>query len=300
LTRSERSVMSRSRGKRRKPKRPQPRPQAARPRQASRIAAGAAALAALAVCGWLIWSNFSSGASAHRLEFLRVEVLRTFSHDRRAYTQGLLWHEGKLFESTGQYGHSTVRRLDPQSGRVEQRFELPRRFFGEGLALQGGRLVQLTWHEGTAIGYDLDTLQPSQRMSYSGEGWGLCWDGSRFIMSDGSSLLTFRDADQFKPLGRLQVSFRGRPLEQLNELEFAQGWVYANVWQEDFIVRIDPESGRVTGHIDAAGLLPPSQAQGVDVLNGIAYNPHSDTFYLTGKYWPQMFEVRFVPKASQK
>ncbi|MEE8584493.1 MAG: glutaminyl-peptide cyclotransferase [Acidobacteriota bacterium] len=288
--------MSLSKGRRRRLKRVQAEPLAARQARKGRIALAGTSALGLAACGWLLWSNFSSGASNQRLEFLQLQVLRTFHHDRQAFTQGLLWHRAKLYESTGQYGHSTLRRLDPQTGRVEQRLDLNSRYFGEGLALQGGRLIQLTWRAETALIHGLESLEPTGRMRYQGEGWGLCWDGRRFIMSDGSSLLTFRDGETFSPTGRLQVTLRGRPLNRLNELEFAQDSIYANVWQQDFIVRIDPGSGRVTGQIDASGLLPRSQAPGADVLNGIAYNPRSDTFYLTGKYWPQMFEVRFVAR----
>ena len=294
-----RSAMSRSKGRRRKPKRVQAEPHRARRQRGGRIAVFGATSLGLAVCGWMLWSNLSSLPQNRGLEFLQLKVLRTFPHDRQAFTQGLVWQGGKLYESTGQYGSSSLRRLDPQTGRVEQRLNLGSRYFGEGLALQSGRLIQLTWHAQTAFIYGLERLEPTGQVRYDGEGWGLCWDGQRFIMSDGSSLLTFREPHNFNQTGRLQVTLRGRPLERLNELEFARGSVYANVWQEDFIVRIDPASGRVSGHIDASGLLPPSQAPAADVLNGIAYNPQSDTFYLTGKYWPHMFEVRFVADNSR-
>ncbi len=291
--------MSRSKGKRRKPRRVQAKPRSARRQGKARFAVVGATALGLAVCGWLLWSNLSSVPHGRGLELLRLEVLRTIPHDRQAFTQGLLWHGGKLYESTGQYGSSSLRRLDPQTGRVERRRNLSRRYFGEGLALQNDRLVQLTWHSETALTYGLETFEPSGQWRYRGEGWGLCWDGQRFIMSDGSSLLTFREPQGFNEAGRLQVTMRGRPLAQLNELEYAHHSVYANVWQEDFIVRIDPLSGRVTGRIDASGLLSRAQAPGADVLNGIAYNPRSDTFYLTGKNWPLMFEARFVADESR-
>lgn len=287
--------MSRYKGKRRKTRRVQPQAVPKSSPSKGRLAVlGVVVLLAGVVGAWLLWSNLSSGASDREFELLRVEVLRSLRHDVQAFTQGLLWHKGKLYESTGQYGYSSLRRLNPEDGEVEQRIDPGRKYFAEGLALVGRRLIQLTWREQTAQTFDVDSLKKLGQMSYSGEGWGLCWDGSRLIMSDGSSLLTFRDPETFQSTGRMPVTMHGKPLSQLNELEWAEGRVYANVWQEDFIVRIDPDSGRVTALIDASGLLDERQARAADVLNGIAYNPQSKTFYLTGKYWPEMFEVRFV------
>ena len=224
----------------------------------------------------------------------RVEVLRELSHERDAYTQGLVWWDGVLFESTGREGESTLRRLDPRTGRVEQRIDIPPQYFGEGLALVDRRLIMLTWRAQRAFVYDRDSFEQLDTFRYRGEGWGLCLDGDRLIMSDGSDKLTFRDPVTFEPIGEQRVRLRGQPLYELNELECVDGAVYANVWQTDFIVRIDPESGRVTDYIDAAGLLQGPDRFGAEVLNGIAYDPEADTFYITGKWWPKMFEVRFV------
>ena len=224
----------------------------------------------------------------------RVEVLRELPHERDAYTQGLVWWNDVLFESTGREGESTLRRLDPRTGRVEQRIDIPAQYFGEGLSLVDRRLIMLTWRAQRAFSYDRDSFELLDSYRYQGEGWGLCHDGDRLIMSDGSDRLTFRDPITFAPIGEQRVRLRGQPLHELNELECVDGAVYANVWQTDFIVRIDPATGRVIDYIDAAGLLRGPDRLGAEVLNGIAYDPGADTFYITGKWWPKMFEVRFV------
>ena len=224
----------------------------------------------------------------------RVEVLRELAHERDAYTQGLVWWNGVLFESTGREGESTLRRIDPRTGRVEQRIDIPAQYFGEGLSLVDRRLIMLTWRAQRAFVYDRDSFRLLDTHRYRGEGWGLCHDGERLIMSDGTDRLTFRDPVTFAPLGEQRVRLDGRPLRELNELECVDGGVYANVWQTDVIVRIDPATGRVTDTVDAAGLLQGPDRLGAEVLNGIAHDPQADTFYITGKWWPKMFEVRFV------
>lgn len=224
-----------------------------------------------------------------------VEVRRIIERERDAYTQGLVWHQGKLFESTGQYGESMLRRLDAESGRVEARHALSPLLFGEGLAGVGDRLIQLTWRSGVAIVYEVDGFDEVERFSYEGEGWGLCFDGRRLVMSDGSDRLTFRDPATFAVVGEVRVTLEGRPLARINELECVEGWVYANVYRTEQIVRIEPETGAVRSVIDASGLLSATEREGVDVLNGIAFDAESETYYLTGKYWPKIFAVRFVP-----
>ena len=216
-----------------------------------------------------------------------------YPHDHTSYTQGLIWHDGKLYESTGQHGQSSLRRVDPQTGLTEAKRELSTLQFGEGLARVEDRLIQLTWRAGQAFAYDLETLEVVGQHSYEGEGWGLCYDGRRLVMSDGSSDIYFRDPETFDVLDRLTVTIDDRPIQRLNELECAEGWIYANVYQTDSIVRIDPGSGRVVAVIDAAGLLSTEDSVGVDVLNGIAYDPDRAIFYLTGKLWPKVFEVTF-------
>jgi glutamine cyclotransferase len=226
---------------------------------------------------------------------LRLKVLRSFPHDSRAFTQGLLMWGGKLYEGTGLYGRSTVRRVDLVSGLVEQEAALPAEIFGEGLARVGERLFQLTWKSHKALVWDLATLEKVAEFSYEGEGWGLCFDGKHLVMSDGSDRLTFRNPTSFAKEGEVRVRRDGRPVAHLNELECIRGAVYANVWLDNHIARIDPKSGEVTGWIDASGLLDSSEAASADVLNGIAEMERTDHLLVTGKRWPRLFEVQVVP-----
>jgi glutaminyl-peptide cyclotransferase len=227
---------------------------------------------------------------------LRIDVLAVHPHDPQAYTQGLVWHRGELYESDGLYGKSSLRRVDPATGTVRQQIAIEPRIFAEGLALVGERLIQLTWREGLAPVYDRATFRHLADFHYEGEGWGLCYDGKRLVMSDGSDRLFFRDPQTFALQGSVAVTREGVPVTQLNELECVDGEVWSNVWQTDDILRIDPRSGRVTGVAEATGLLTPEdRAGGAEVLNGIAYDPATRRFWITGKLWPKMFEVRFAP-----
>jgi glutamine cyclotransferase len=230
---------------------------------------------------------------------LGVEVLSVRPHDRSAFTQGLLLHNGLLYESTGLVGESSLREVDPTSGAVLRRLTVDPPIFAEGLARVDDRLIQLTWLNGVAFVYDLATFSRIEEHRYTGEGWGLCYDGTRLVMSDGSSQLFFRDPWTFDLVGQVAVTRDGQPVTRLNELECVGDEVYANVWQTDDIVRIERDSGRVLATIDAGGLLPPEDAPARapdDVLNGIAYDPVTATFLITGKRWPRLYEVRFVPK----
>jgi len=226
-------------------------------------------------------------------EALRVAVVGTRPHDPAAFTQGLLLYGGELYESTGLSGESTLRRVDPRTGEVRGRVDVPPEFFAEGLARAGDRLVQLTWREGRAFEYDRVTLAKLREFTYDTEGWGLCYDGRRLVMSDGTANLYFRDPATFALLGRVPVTLAGRPQDQVNELECVGNQVYANIWQTDTIVRIDPATGAVGAVVDAAGLLTPEERAAADVLNGIAWDPAAGTFLITGKRWPKLFEVRF-------
>jgi glutamine cyclotransferase len=233
-------------------------------------------------------------------ERLVVKVLSVRPHDAGSYTQGLVWDRGKLYESAGIYGQSSLREVDPATGEVRRRIEVPPGFFAEGLAEVGDRLVQLTWKEGVAFVYDARSFERVGEYRYQGEGWGLCNDGRRLVMSDGSDRLSFRDPKTFALLGSVAVRLDGRPEQRLNELECVDGVVWANVWMTDEILRIDPADGRVTGVVDAAGLLDAADLAHTDVaggavLNGIAWDPVKKTFLITGKQWPKMFEVVFVP-----
>jgi glutaminyl-peptide cyclotransferase len=238
-------------------------------------------------------------APARAVEELAVRVVRALPHDRGAFTQGLLFFEGRLYESTGLLGRSSVRRVDPESGQIEAQVALDPQLFGEGLARVGGHLVQLTWQNGRAIYWNLAALTQERQVDYQGEGWGLCFDGKRLVMSDGSEHLVFRDPDTFARQGEVSVRRAGVPVRSLNELECDAGIVYANIWQDSHIARIDPQSGEVTGWIDASGLLASEDSQGADVLNGIASVPGTRHLLLTGKLWPRAFEVELVPAPGQ-
>lgn len=257
------------------------------------------AIAALVAVLWLSSSPPSQSTSdstptaVTNRQTLPVEVLDSQPHDPAAYTQGLLWYEGHLYESTGQYGESSVRRVDPESGEVLSSRSLSADLFGEGLARVEDRLIQLTWNEGTALVWDRETLREVNRLSYEGPGWGLCYNGQHLVMSNGTSLLTFRDPETFAIERQVEVVLRDGAVGRLNELECVEDWVYANVYTTDWIVKIEPLSGRVASLIDASGLLSPEERVGTDVLNGIAYDPEEQVFYLTGKLWPRLFIVRF-------
>jgi len=257
-----------------------------------------AAFAALLAAVWISSTPgpipASTPSSTQEPLSLTVEVLDTMPHDPEAYTQGLLWHDGDLYESTGQYGHSTLRRVDPATGEVLSSRALSPNLFGEGVARIEDRLIQLTWRSGTALVWDREKLAELSRLRYAGEGWGLCFDGRYLVMSDGSSVLTFRDPDTFQIMREVEVLLRDGAVGRLNELECLEGWVFANVYTTDWIVQIDPQSGRVGSVIDASGLLSQEESRGADVLNGIAYDRDQEVFYLTGKLWPKLFAVRFV------
>lgn len=218
-------------------------------------------------------------------------IVRSYPHDRAAFTQGLQFHEGVLYEGTGLEGQSGIRKVALETGAVLQRRPLDAQHFGEGITLFRSSIFQLTWKSGVAFVYDRNTFKPTGRFTYRGEGWGLTHDGRSLIMSDGTDELRFLDPATFGERRRLKVTALGKPLAQLNELEFVKGEVFANVWQTEAIARIDPASGRVTGMIDLRGLLSPRERAGTDVLNGIAYDPGGDRLFVTGKLWPRLFEI---------
>jgi glutamine cyclotransferase len=225
-------------------------------------------------------------------------VEEVLPHDPEAFTQGYVLEDGRLFESAGKYGESTLREVDPATGEVVRVVENDPDVFAEGLELVGDRLIQLTWREETAFVWDADSFELIDSFTYAGEGWGLCDDGSRLVMSDGSASLTFRDRDTFAELGDVAVTLGEVAIERLNELECVGGLLFANVWLTTDIVVIDPESGEVVAVIDASLLRDQAAALAfgdfeVNVLNGIAYDEITDRFHLTGKYWPVSFVVRF-------
>ncbi len=237
----------------------------------------------------------AGGTTQSATKPLRVQVLATLPHDTTMYTQGLEIQDGVLYEGSGLVGQSRVRATALSNAAVLRETALPAPLFGEGLTVTGDRLWQLTWISGTAIERDPATLVERRRVSYRGEGWGLCHDGDRLVMSDGSDRLTFRDPTTFASTGQVMVRLDGEPVRKLNELECAGGVVWANIYQDDRILQIDPGTGAVTGVVDASGLLSASPQSASSVLNGIAAIPGTDEFLITGKNWPSLFRVRFVP-----
>jgi glutamine cyclotransferase len=227
-------------------------------------------------------------------------VVNVYPHDTSAFTQGLIYHEGQLYEGTGLNGESSLRRVELATGQVLQRIDLPDAYFGEGIALFDDRIYQLTWQNKVGLIYDRASFTQIGTWSYETEGWGLTHDGRQLIMSDGSATIRFLDPQTLAVQRSIQVRAEGQPLTRLNELEYIDGQIYANIWQTDWIVRIDPQSGAVTAWIDLSGLLPPEERQpNTDVLNGIAYDPTTDRLFVTGKRWPKLYEIELVaPQAS--
>ncbi|SEP88417.1 glutaminyl-peptide cyclotransferase [Lentzea albida] len=240
---------------------------------------------------WLVVVAVLAACSPPQEAKPQVEVLQKIPHDTSAFTQGLELVDGVLYEGTGLEGESTMRALDPSTGNVQKKVDLPPDFFGEGITVVGDTIWQITWQNGVAIERDRKTLDELRRVSYEGEGWGICDDGRRLVMSDGSAKLTFRDPKTFAETGSVQVTRDGKPLTQLNELECVGDEVWSNVWKTDEIVRIDPATGQVTNTYDLSSLKPSGD---VDVLNGIAHVPGTNEFLVTGKNWPTIFRVRFT------
>jgi glutamine cyclotransferase len=228
--------------------------------------------------------------------YYTYRVINVYPHDPSAFTQGLVFDAGQLYESTGLWGRSSLRRVALETGVVLQRRDLTAEYFGEGLALFRGQLFQLTWQNGIGFIYDADTFELLRIWRYETEGWGLTHDGAQLIMSDGSATLRFLNPDTLSVQRTLQVTDRGRPVDMLNELEYVNGEIFANVWQTDWIVRIDPSTGMVTGWVDLSGLLMPEERLAADVLNGIAYDPATQRLFVTGKLWPKLFEIALVPR----
>lgn len=257
----------------------------------------------LVLLGWS-WSHaatFGDLVHASKVPLYQVEVVGQIPHNPQSFTQGLLYSAGVLYESTGLYGSSSLQKINPVSGDTLKVIPLDSALFGEGLTLCDGALVQLTWREETALKYQLDNLEPAGEWRYETEGWGLTTDGKRLIMTDGTAAMYFRSPKDFSLQERITVTLVGQPVRFLNELEYANGKVYANVLSQDYIVEIDPVGGAITGVIDAHDLrdLMPG-LDPTNPLNGIAFDSTTGDFYVTGKLWPTIFRVRFVRNLGEK
>jgi glutamine cyclotransferase len=236
-----------------------------------------------------------TASPAYPADVYTYEIVNQYPHDPAAFTQGLVWFEGEFYEGTGLRGESTLRRVEPETGTVQQIISLPANYFGEGITLWEDQIIQITWQEQTALVYDRETFEQIGQFTYETEGWGITHDGRNLIMSDGTNTLTFRDPETFAETGQIQVMDGNSPISQLNELEFINGEVWANVWQTDRIARIDPTTGQVTGWVDLAGLRPPeTQGDSNAVLNGIAYDAMNGRLFVIGKRWPVLYEIEVV------
>jgi glutamine cyclotransferase len=224
-------------------------------------------------------------------------VVNSYPHDPDAFTQGLVFEDSVLYEGTGLYGNSTLRKVDLKIGAILQVHELPARFFGEGITIYGDKIIQLTWLSNVGYVHNKESFELLREFNYPTEGWGITHDGTHLIMSDGTSTLHFLDPESYKEVHRVKVLDSGSPVTALNELEYVQGIIYANVWRTDRIAMIAPSTGEVAGWIDLTGLLSEEdRTQRVDVLNGIAYDAEDDRLFVTGKWWPKLFEIELIPE----
>jgi glutamine cyclotransferase len=249
---------------------------------------------AIAACAAPLVSAPATPQAAAQAEspMVPARVIATYPHDAGAFTQGLFFHDGRLFESTGQYGESAIREVDLATGTVKREAKLPRQYFGEGSTGWGDTIVSLTWQHQKGFRWDRETFRPLGEFSYAGEGWGLTQDGESLILSDGSNELRFLDPDTFAERRRVAVTWQGRKIDDLNELEFVKGEVLANIWHTDLIARIDPATGTIKGFLDLSAVTASLNLKdGEAVLNGIAYDAKADKLYVTGKDWPRLFEI---------
>ncbi len=237
-----------------------------------------------------------ASATTHAAD--RYQVIHSYPHDQQAFTQGLIYLDGHLYESTGIEGHSSLREEDLETGRILQLHDVASKYFAEGLTDWGNTLIQLTWQSHVAFVYDRATFRFLRTLTYDGEGWGLTHDAKSLILSDGSSNLRFLDPTTFRETRHIVVTDHGKPVTQLNELEYIHGEIYANVWHSDRIARIAPATGKVNGWIDLSGLLP-AQSNAEAVLNGIAYDAIHDRLFVTGKLWPRIFEIKITPNNAR-
>jgi len=237
----------------------------------------------------------SDSETSDTAELYTYKVINTYPHDREAFTQGLVFENGFLYEGTGIRGRSTLRKVQLQTGKILQACKLPDEFFGEGITVYKDKIIQLTWQSKVGFVYDKNTFELLKKFHYPTPGWGITHDGRRLIMSDGTAALYFLDPETFKETGRIKVYHDDVPVRGLNELEYVRGQIFANLWPTERIARIEPESGRVVGWIDLKGLLDTKdRSEQADVLNGIAYDSANDRLFVTGKCWPKLFEIKLL------
>lgn len=252
-----------------------------------RIVLAIVAAILIGVAGYFLYARFQPGG----IPVYRASIVATLPHDGAAFTEGLFFQNGSLYEGTGEVGTSAIRRVKPETGQVLKEEQLPAPYFGEGIVAWKDRLYQVTWQDRTGFIYGLDDFAPRGTFAYTGEGWGLTHDDKSIIMSDGTPVLRFLDPETMAPVSTLRVTANGCPVEKLNELEWVDGEIYANIWQTNLIARIDPKTGEVRGFLDVSGLGP--QARGEDdVANGIAYDAAAKRLFVTGKRWPQLYQVK--------
>jgi glutamine cyclotransferase len=238
-----------------------------------------------------------NGGDKQPIPTYSFEIVHTWPHDRNAFTQGLVFNDGTLLESTGEVGRSSLRRVETETGKVLQKVDVPPPYFAEGMTLLKGKIYQLTWQDHEGFIYDAWTFEKIGKFNYQGEGWGLTNDGESLILSDGSNRIRFLDPSNFQIRRTITVVAGPTPLTDINELEYVDGEIYANIWHADRIARIDPQSGKIVGWIDLTGLLTPGEVQDEEaVLNGIAYDATSRRLFVTGKLWPKLFEIRLARK----
>jgi len=223
------------------------------------------------------------------------QILNMYPHDEDAFTQGLVFEDGVLYEGTGRYGQSTLRRVELETGNVTQLYSLPDQFFGEGITIFDDKIIQLTWQSGKGFVYDKNSFDLLQEFTYPTEGWGITHNGSALIMSAGNATLYFLDPETFQTIGQVEV-YDEEPVDFLNELEYIHGMVYANIWKQDKIAIINPQTGQVTGWIDLTGINDSENQNTYNMLNGIAYDPNGDRLFVTGKMWSKLYEIELVPK----
>ena len=245
------------------------------------------------------YSNLEPSTSSNVIPVYTYKVVNTYPHNRGAFTERLVFEDGVLYEGTGLHGYSTLRRVKLETGEILQICELPRKFFGEGVTIYGNKIIQLTWQSHIGFVYNKYSFKLLQEFNYPDEGWGITHDGKHLIMSDGTETLHFLDPETFEEISQIEVSANKIPVTRINELEFIKGEIYANIWLTERIARINPLTGQVVGWIDLKGILSPEDdSEAVDVLNGIAYDAKNNRLFVTGKFWPKLFEIDLMGQGT--